>query len=177
MDVFESIKPFRIVSPLKSKTFEDNSIPTRIDRYKRATILIFEDSIEMQEHYRLFLEDDYNLLMVDSVARGLYWLQRLTIDVVLLNVEVNREAEAVRLLNILRRLAAGASIPVIATTGYSGSRERELLSRARFDAYVARPFTLRKLRDVISKAIAKRTISILNGIDLGKITQKVPLAS
>ena len=140
--------------------------PTRVEAFKRPTILIFEESREMQEHYKQFLKSDYNLLMVETARYGIKMLQALPVDLILYNIELDREIEAIRLLKVFRRLASGASIPVIALTGYSSSPEIALLRKARFDAYLARPFTLRKLQEVITKCMAQRTASIINGIDL-----------
>ncbi len=142
------------------------SMPSRVEALKRPTILIFEENREMQEHYKRFLSAEYNLLMVETARYGIQMLQSLPVDLILFNVEEAREAEAVGLLRVFRRLAAGAMIPVVALTGYSNSDARAMLSKAGFDAYLARPFTLRKLRVVISKCLAKRTVSILNSTDL-----------
>lgn len=139
---------------------------SRINALKKPTILIFEESREMQEHYSQFLQADYNLLMVETARYGIQMLQSTQVDLILFNVESNREEEAVDMLRMFRRLAAGALIPVVAMTGYCGSCERELLSNARFDAYVSRPFTLRKLQEVIRRCMARRTISIMNNVNL-----------
>ncbi len=143
-----------------------SSMPSRIDVLKRPTILIFEESREMQEHYKRFLSTEYNLLMVETARYGVQMLQSLPVDVILFNVEQDRETEAVGMLRVFRRIAAGAVIPVVALTGFCGVEERAMLSKAGFDAYLARPFTLRKLREVIAKCMAKRTVSILNRTDL-----------
>ncbi len=124
----------------------------------------------MQEHYKQFLKSEYNLLMVETARFGIQMLQSLPVDLILYTIELDREVEAVGLLKVFRRLASGAAIPVVALTGYSGSSERAMLSKAGFDAYLARPFTLRKLREVISQSLAKRTISIINRVDLSSLT-------
>ncbi len=139
---------------------------SRIKALKKPTILIFEESREMQEHYSQFLRADYNLLMVETARYGIQMLQSTQIDLILFNIELKREVEAVDMLRVFRRLAAGALIPVVAMTGYSGSCERELLSNAKFDAYVSRPFTLRKLQEVINRCMARRTVSIMNTVNL-----------
>ncbi len=142
---------------------------SRVKALKKPTILIFEENREMQEHYGQFLKADYNLLMVETARYGIKMLQSTQIDLILFNIESNREMEAVDMLGVFRRLAAGALIPVVAMTGYCGSCERELLNNAKFDAYVSRPFTLRKLQEVISRCIARRTISIMNNVDLDMV--------
>ena len=123
----------------------------------------------MQDHYSQFLKMDYNLLMVESAQSGIKMLQSTQVDLILLNIELNREAQAVDMLGVFRRLAAGALIPVAALTGYSGSDERALLNNAHFDAYVARPFTLQNLREVIRRCIARRTVSIMNNVNLDMV--------
>ena len=161
----------------KSRTFKSEefdltpqySMPERIAAFKRPTILIFEESREMQEHYKQFLKSDYNLLMVETAAYGIKMLQSLPVDLILFNVEQDREVEAIGMLKVFRKMASGASIPVIAMTGYSGSQERAMLYDARFDAYLPRPFTLQQLRTVISRCLAKRTISVLHGFDLSAL--------
>jgi response regulator RpfG family c-di-GMP phosphodiesterase len=120
----------------------------------------------MQEHYKRFLKSDYNLLMVESARYGLQMLNSLPVDMILYNVEQDREIEAVAMLHVFRRATEGADISIIAMTGYSVSPERALLKKAGFDAYLSRPFTLRKLRETIAMCMARRTVSILNKIDL-----------
>ncbi len=167
MGIVERVLPERLFqtddltlsSPRRSK-------PTRLDSFHRPTILIFEESREMQEHYKQFLNADYNLLMVETAKYGIKMLKSLPVDVILYNVEQDREAEPMGMLKVFRRIAKGANIPVVAMTGYSVSRERALLKKARFDAYLARPFTLRTLRETIAQCMARRTISILNQVDL-----------
>ncbi len=166
MEIVERVSPNRYINTDQLTLSPQYSRPTRIDALKRPTILIFEESREMQEHYKQFLKSDYNLLMVETAKYGIQMLQALPVDLILFNVEQDQETEAISMLKIFRQIAAGASIPVIAMTGYSGSFERSLLRKARFDAYLSRPFTLRKLQEIITKCIAKRTVSIINGIDL-----------
>ena len=142
------------------------SIPSCISAFNRPTILIFEESLEMQDHYNQFLKSNFNLLMVESARYGIQMLQSLPVDLILLNVEQDHEKEAIGMLKLFRRIASGALIPVIAMTGYSGSEETAMLHKAHFDAYVQRPFTLRRLKGELNRCIAKRTISILNRVDL-----------
>lgn len=152
-----------VLSPLRPPRI---SAKERRSVLNRPTVMIFEENQEMREHYQQFLKSDYNLLMVETARYGVKMLQSLPVDVILLNVEVKKEMQAVGMLKIFRRMAAGAAIPVIAMTGYSGTEERALLHSADFDAYLSRPFTLRQLRDVISRCMARRTVSILNEVDL-----------
>lgn len=170
MEIVERVSPKRLYNTVNLTRAPHRKTPTRVEAFKRPTILIFEENLEMQEHYKQFLNSDYNLLMVETARFGIQMLQSLPVDLILYNIELDREIEAVGLLKVFRRLASGAAIPVIALTGYSGSSERALLSKADFDAYLARPFTLRKLREVISQSLAKRTISILNRVDLSTLT-------
>ena len=163
MEIVERALPQRF---LKGTLTPRKSKPARPDVLKRPTILIFEESREMQEHYKLFLKSDYNLLMVESARYGLQMLRSLPVDVILYNVEQDREIEAVAMLHVFRRATEGTEIPVIAMTGYSVSQERALLKKAGFDAFLSRPFTLRKLRETITMCMARQTVSILNSIDL-----------
>ena len=166
MEIVERVLPNRLFNAEDLTLSPQYTTPTRVEAFKRPTILIFEESREMQEHYKRFLKSDYNLLMVESARYGIKMLQALPVDLILYNVELDRETEAIGLLKVFRRLASGASRPVVAMTGYSASPELASLRKARFDAYLSKPFTLRTLQEVIIKCIAKRTASIINGIDL-----------
>ncbi len=166
MDLVKRVSTTRLQKTDDASQFPQLSTPSRVEAFKRSTILIFEESREMQEHYKQFLKPDYNLLMVETPRYGVRMLQALPVDLILFNVEQNYEIDAVGMLNVFRKIAAGASIPVVAMTGYSGSTERALLRKAQFDAYLERPFTLRQLREIIRRCMAKRTVSILNKVDL-----------
>ncbi len=166
MEIVERVPRKRFLHTDELNFAPRKSTPTRLDAFKRPTILIFEESREMQEHYKLFLKSDYNLLMVETARYGIQMLKSLPVDLIMYNVEQDREAEALGMLKVFRRIAKGAKIPVIAMTGYSVSEERNLLKKACFDAYLSRPFTLRKLRETIALCRAKKTVSILNQVDL-----------
>jgi DNA-binding NtrC family response regulator len=125
-------------------------------------VLIVEACPEMQEHFERFLAGDVDLVMVRDMQTAVRIIKNRQFDLVLYDIETERECEAVIFLNQLRSLGAYASMPVVAILGYLLPDGKEMLQQASFDARLPKPFTLRRLREVVRRCIVRRTIMALN---------------
>lgn len=83
-----------------------------------------------------------------SLARGLP-------DLIVLDITL-RGTDGVALLRQLRADRRTRAIPIVATTALAMKRDRERILHAGFDAYLAKPFSPRVLRQVVGELLQRR---------------------
>lgn len=139
-------------------------IGTKHNPVSKPSILIIESCQEMQAHFKQFLESDYQLCMVENTIEALQKIGSETFEMIIYDIEFEQESDAVAFLRQIRSNQIFAVIPVIAITGYSLPEGKAIMQRARFDAYLPKPFTLRSMREVLGRCLVRRRFMVLGEI-------------
>lgn len=116
----------------------------------RPNVLIVEENAEMREHFLHFLGDDYSLWMASSVQEALLIAREIPVDIIVHDIEHDKELEALNLHQLLRESTQDRHTDFISITGYLLPEGKTILNRARYDYRITKPFTLRRLRDTLA---------------------------
>ena len=138
-----------------------------IDRQSPASkpkVLIVESCREMQAHFERFLESEYVVCMVGSINEALPRIASEAFEMIIYDIECEKESDAVAFLQHVRSNKALASVPVIAITGYSLPEGKAIMQRARFNAYLSKPFTLRQMKEILCRCMVRRRVMALEEI-------------
>lgn len=150
---------------LSRVSMRDNFIAHH-DLSSRTRVLIVEENGEMKDHFEQFLGNDFDLELVTTYDEAITVACERRFDIVIQDIEYEREFDAVLLTKQLRQLNHCKEALFISITGYVLPEGKSALKRAHFDYHLTKPFTLRKLRSILRLCIAKQTLSILNGINV-----------
>ena len=131
----------------------------------RPRVLIVEENDEMREHFIQFLGEEFAICMASSSEEALMVAHIAPIDIVIQDIEHGKEVEAIKLSRILRKSIYCSDSDFISITGYTLPEGKAVLRRGNFDYRISKPFTLRKLRDLLRLCVAKETVSILNSLN------------
>jgi signal transduction histidine kinase/CheY-like chemotaxis protein len=96
----------------------------------------------------------HSMAEIDYAPTGVMALEKLQItpyDAVLLDINLVQGMSGLDVLARLRQLPDCEHTPVIALTAYAMNSDRESLLKAGFDDYLAKPFSIESLRNVIAK--------------------------
>ena len=116
------------------------------------TIFVVDDSDTNLAMAEEALEDHYNVMTVPSAAKMFALLEKITPDLILLDIEMPE----MNGFDALKELKAGSSpdIPVIFLTGTTSAEIEEQSSKLGAVGIVTKPFSADSLLDVIKQLIA-----------------------
>ena len=89
--------------------------------------------------------------MVANVSEALESARACWFDLILCDIEHDKEAEAVSMLVQLRNFSRNRDVPAVALTGYILSEAKAVLKQGGFDTSLAKPFTLPRLRSTVRR--------------------------
>lgn len=114
------------------------------ERLGRENILIIDDDVEMLKIFRFYLQDKYNVSVVNSGEAAMKLLQEYIPDVVLLDY-LMPECNGTEVFKYMRDQEKTKSIPVIFLTGVTDEKTiKECLSYRPVD-YIVKPIAKRAL--------------------------------
>lgn len=114
-------------------------------------ILLVDDSIDtIQVLGSLLASKGMRVREAASVAEALEAVRTEPPDVIITDIGMP-EQDGYDLLRLLRSEAGLHSLPVIAATGYVGSREQEQMAKAGFSATLSKPFDLSELLSALEQ--------------------------
>ena len=142
------------------------------------SVLIIEENEEMREHFCQFLSAEFELVVVPNAHEACLVIEQRTFDVIVQDVEHEREMEAVKLLKYLRKCTQDKHVRFIAITGYMLPQGKSVLKRGQYDYHLSKPFTLQRLRELLRHCFEKDAISILNELQFEiPLPTKIPVLS
>ncbi len=137
--------------------------PSSIHRHQQGRrVLVVEDTPETQVLVERILSSYHDVDLVETAdaalqaAQGRRVLGEPAYDVILLDINLDGTASGLDLLPQLRQLPNYARMPIIATTAFALSGDRDRFLDAGFDAYVSKPFTRNQILDVIDQVLGER---------------------
>jgi len=120
----------------------------------KPSILIVEDNPINCDLTERFIND---IADVDKVYEGdeaLKLARSKVYDAVLMDIHLSSEMDGVQVTKELRKMKGYANIPIIAITGYSTVKERELILSSGLSHYIAKPFDRESLCNLLRTALA-----------------------
>jgi two-component system cell cycle response regulator DivK len=120
-----------------------------------TTILIVEDNEKNMKLVRDVLQvKGYATLEAGSAEDGIALAREHTPDLVLMDIQLPG-MNGIDALKVLRAETATAAIPVIAVTASVMQQDRNLITEAGFDGYIAKPINLREFLDAVRAMLEK----------------------
>jgi two-component system cell cycle response regulator DivK len=121
-----------------------------------STILIVEDNEKNLKLVRDVLQvKGHATLEATTAEDGIRIARERMPDLVLMDIQLPG-MNGIDALRELRADTATAAIPVIAVTASVMQQDRNLITDAGFDAYVAKPISLREFLEAVRSALAGR---------------------
>ena len=97
----------------------------------------------------------YEVVEAEGALQARVWLASSLPDLIVLDVSLPG-TDGITLLGQLRADLRTRAIPIVATTALAMKTDRERILRAGFDAYLAKPFSPRVLRQVVGDLLQGR---------------------
>ncbi|MDZ4698362.1 MAG: response regulator [Rhodothermales bacterium] len=123
---------------------------------QRPSLLIVEANEEASELLELFLSPWYDLTVVhrhDFVAR---YARERAYQLVFMGIDEGEEQPALDALVQLRMVRVDRP-PVVASVGYIDAEVERCLSRAGFDGFIKRTFTVRSLCSMLERVLLRES--------------------
>jgi PAS domain S-box-containing protein len=123
--------------------------PSKSDK----TILIVEDNdINMRITCDMLKKLGYNYICAYNGKQALKLMETNNIDLILMDVQMP-ELNGLDTTKIIRKneIHNGNHIPIVAMTAYSMSGDREICIESGMDDYIAKPFSIRTIRNITDK--------------------------
>ena len=116
------------------------------------TIFIVDDdsfSLVVAEHA---LEEDFNLITFSSPAKMLAALEKITPDLILLDVEMP-EMTGYEVIKLLKKNDSHSKIPVLFLSGMNDPSEEKYGIELGAKCFISKPFDAPKLRDIVNNYV------------------------
>ena len=121
----------------------------------KSRILLVEDEIDFQETLtEILMLQGYEVIACNSVASFERWYRPSSFDLAILD----RTLPDGDGLDILRRIRAEASVPVLMLTGLGHVEEKILGLDADADHYLVKPVDVRELLSIIKRVLRRETL-------------------
>lgn len=145
--------PFRASYNEKKKEEIDVSSPHSPEN--PFTLLIAEDNLSNFKLFEAVLKKEYHLLHATNgqMAVDLFKAHRPHGILMDINMPVMNGYEATRHIRAL-----SADVPIIAVTAYAYASDEQKILKEGFDAYLAKPIDVGRMRKTISKLLRKRQV-------------------
>ena len=118
-------------------------------------ILVIEDTEDNRQIVGDLLSSaGYELIEAVDGLEGVATAEREQPDLILMDIHLPG-MNGIQALKVLRADAATAKIPVIAVTASVMQQDRNLITEAGFDAYVAKPINLKEFLDAVRAALER----------------------
>lgn len=123
----------------------------------KSRILLVEDEIDFQETLtEILMLQGYEVIACNSVASFERWYRPSSFDLAILD----RTLPDGDGLDILRRIRAEASVPVLMLTGLGHVEEKILGLDADADHYLVKPVDVRELLSIIKRVLRRETLVV-----------------
>jgi two-component system cell cycle response regulator DivK len=126
-----------------------------------SQVLVVEDDHINAFIVKKFLDGEFDVKLAMNGTVALEYAVETNFDVVLMDINLgDDELDGVEVLHRMRKMNGYTSKPIIATTAYAMSGDRERFLEAGFDAYLPKPI---KRDDLIATIQEKLNLAAENG--------------
>lgn len=145
-----------MLKPVKKEDLQEKVLEVfanrRGHRYEKKTVLLIDDEMSYLKQLYTFLQDEFNVIMINSAKLALEYLLTHTPDVIVLDYQMPLYNGA-NMMNLIQKSKTNIEIPIIIL---SGTLSREALQECYTynpTAFLAKPVSKEVLIDTISQAI------------------------
>ena len=130
------------------------SEPLVAEPAERLSVLAVEDNDDNRLLLERLVGDGIDLDAVADARTALARMAQRRYDVLLLDINLGRNQNGADVLRIARTLPGYADVYAIAFTAHDGPEQRVRFAAAGFDAYLAKPFSRKTLREAVAGALS-----------------------
>lgn len=121
----------------------------------RKNILVVEDNLETQLIIKVSLRDIYNIELTNNATDAIDILENRSFDLVLLDINLNGEADGKDVLSFLRKRYSKTELPVVVMTAYDLSDEDKTYFNENTNSFIPKPIDKNIICGEIEKLFAK----------------------
>ena len=122
---------------------------------ERKNILVVEDNLETQLIIKVALRDIYNIEQTNNTTDAINFLEDRSFDLVLLDINLNGEADGKDVLAFLRKKYSKIELPVIVMTAYDLSDEDKTYFNENTNSFIPKPIDKNIICGEIEKLFTK----------------------
>lgn len=119
----------------------------------KKTILIVEDNPDILMITAMILEKEYTVLTAITAELGFEALETNTVDLILMDMFLGAGASGVDLTRQIRTHPKYKDLPIIAHSAHAMSVHMEEALAAGMNDYIAKPYRIKALEEIIRKWI------------------------
>jgi PAS domain S-box-containing protein len=144
-----------------NETIPENKLNGKIsiettDRKNLPNILVVEDNFTNSNLMELVLKEMSNIDVAYDGYSALKMAKNKKYDEVLVDVGLGTGMNGIKVLQELRKLTEYQNTPIITITGFAMIEDKNNLLKQGFDDYIAKPYTIKELRRVVTKYLQKK---------------------
>ena len=139
-----------------SHTAKD-TFPIQQSRHKLNILLVEDDHVSQLIIRQISKLNGWQLQVASNGRQALDIYDHNTFDLILMDIQIPMMSgfEVTRVIRD-KELLTGGHIPIIATTAYAMSEDRERCLNVGMDDYISKPINMQKLNDAIERLIGKQ---------------------
>ena len=134
-----------------------NGLPESDLNDKKKTILVVEDSVDVQIYLKEILKDEYNIVIAENGIKGLDSALQFLPDLIISDVMMPK-MDGIEFCSHIKSDWQTSHIPVILLTAKASSENKIEGLETGADDYVTKPFSFRELSVRIKNLLAQREI-------------------
>ncbi|MFO8030568.1 MAG: response regulator [Cyclonatronaceae bacterium] len=119
-------------------------------KHDTRRILVVEDDFDSSEVARVYLNPDYDVVIVDSGEKALDEVKSGAYDLVLLDISLGPGMDGVKTLKAIRKQSGYGSVPVIALTAHALRGDADYYMSQGFSSYMSKPYKKKELLKVVT---------------------------
>ena len=121
----------------------------------RKSVLAIDDNVQQLSEFKNMLGSKYDLRVVKSASEAIAFLNRETVDIVLLDIEMPN-ISGFEFLDDIKRIPSYIHVPVMIISGNSGPEFFDKVKQSKASGCLTKPVNPDKLIDEIEKIIAAK---------------------
>ena len=122
---------------------------------QRARILVVDDEMGPRESMRMIMKSEYDVITAESGGEALDFLDRESVDMVTLDLNMP-DMHGIEVLKRIR--SRDEAVPVVIVTGYATlATAQQAIRYGAFD-YITKPFELNEILSVAARAVRQRRL-------------------
>ncbi len=137
---------------------EDMIVEEEGDKEITPNLLVVDDDVITRKMFDRFLGGDYDLTVVSGFDDALRAARKKSYNAMILDINLGESRTGNDLLGMLRDIPQHENTLIIACTAQALPGDKEKLIESGFDAYLSKPFSYKRLRDIVEQVVSKSII-------------------